>query len=97
MRDDAMKTQILTHSDEVSGITVLADGTRCYWTEGRGSTIFVRKPDGTLFWFDVDDPGSPENQAIFDEEQRVEEGADEYRMMTPEEEEEWDSTRNEPE
>ena len=36
-----------THSDEVSGCTILHDGTKVYWTEGRSSTLIVIANDGT--------------------------------------------------
>lgn len=88
------KTAILTHPDEVSGTTILSDGVKIYWTEGRSSRMMVVKPDGSKMWAPVNG-GSPEQQAYFDREQQVEEdGADIHREMTPAEEKEWDTARN---
>ncbi len=87
------KTAILTHSDEVSGITVLADGTRCYWTEGRSSDIAVVKLDGTQLNI-TPDYGTKEEEAIHAEMVVIEAcGADENRQMTPGEEAEWCAVR----
>ena len=41
-----MKTVITYHHpDGVSGITIMDDGTKAYWTEGRSSTITVVHPN----------------------------------------------------
>ncbi len=37
--------KILLHGDECSGLTILDDGTRFYWTEGYSDTTVVY-PDG---------------------------------------------------
>ena len=36
----------LSHPDTVSGCTILKDGTRLHWSEGRSSEIDIRYPDG---------------------------------------------------
>lgn len=38
----------LNHPDEVSGLTIMDDGTKAYWTEGRSSTIKVVYPNGEI-------------------------------------------------
>lgn len=79
----------LCHPDTVSGTTILDDGTRVYWTEGRSSPVLIRYPDGrteeittdqSSHWcFDIDfGPNSPE------------------RDMTLEEAREHDTARNRP-
>jgi len=87
-------TQILSHGNEVSGTTIFGDGTKVYWTEGRGSDIVVRHPHGkieTIETWNLEQ--TPEQQAILREEQRIEEeGADVNRTMTPGEEREWENT-----
>lgn len=35
-----------SHSDSVSGTSVFSDGTKAYWTEGRGSSVAALTPDG---------------------------------------------------
>lgn len=77
-----MKTQILTHSDEVSGITILGDGTKCYWTDGCSDLLVVRMLEP---W------NKDGNHPIVIECNRLEEeGADIHREMDKEEEEEFD-------
>jgi hypothetical protein len=85
-------TQMLSHGNEVSGTTIFGDGTRVYWNEGRGADLVVIYPDGkieTIETWNLEQ--TPEQQAILREEQRIEEeGADINRMMTAEEEAEWE-------
>ena len=38
----------LTHSDEVSGMSIMDDGTKVYWTEGQGSNVTIARPDGHI-------------------------------------------------
>jgi hypothetical protein len=88
----------LEHSDTVSGTWVMDDGTKCYWSEGRSSTIVCVRPDGEV----IDIPCShidsykdqaPELVTILIES--IEGGPDpeECRMMTPEEEAEHKAAR----
>lgn len=95
IKDTGMKTTVLNHSDGISGTTILANGTRIYWTEGRSSSVTVRYVDGRLEHF-VPAFCTPEQQTIYNAEQVVEERADEYRGMTAAEEEEWESVRADP-
>ena len=83
------KTAILSHPDEVSGITVLADGTRCYWTEGRNNEMVVKKPDGQIITIDCGYT-SGEEKKLLDTELKTEENADIHRAMTAAEEREWE-------
>ena len=89
------KTAILSHSDEVSGTTVFANGTKVYWTEGRSSNVVVRHPNGTLESFHSGGIRATSfQQAILDKENEIEEnGADVRRDMTPAEEKEWEQAR----
>lgn len=77
---------ILNHSDTVNGTTIFDDGTKVYWTEGRGSEIIVLKPDGIELTIQPWREWTEEEVRIMDEEERVEQEADEYRQMTLEEE-----------
>jgi hypothetical protein len=87
-------TKMLSHSDGVSGTTVFNDGTKVHWTEGRGSDQVAILPNGTEVTVGPIGPWEPEERQIIDEELRIEEnGADEYRAMTPEEEKEWENAR----
>lgn len=38
----------LEHGDENSGLTIMDDGTKVYWTGGRGSYVTVIYPDGRV-------------------------------------------------
>lgn len=81
------KTVQIELDDGCGGISVLADGSRAYWAEGRSSEIVVQEPDGStgVFIFDARNPGT-----IFQElDTLAEEGFDEYRPATKEEEDEW--------
>lgn len=78
--------KILTHSDECSGLTILDDGTKLYWTEGWSDTLIVY-PDGrreTVGPFDVE--GHPLEEQI----QAID---GDMRPMTAAEEAEFDTAR----
>lgn len=48
--------QVLTHSNESSGTTVLDDGTKLHWTEGFSDTVIIH-PDGrreVVGWMDAE-------------------------------------------
>lgn len=45
--------KILNHPNDVSGTTILDDGVKIYWTEGRSSSCVARHPDGRLESFSV--------------------------------------------
>jgi hypothetical protein len=81
------------HSDEMSGLYVLDDGTRIHWSEGRVSEIDVIRPDGRRERHPVWKP-SPLVDFISKAEQGGETG--EYRRMTPIEEAYHDAIRNTP-
>lgn len=82
-------TAILSHSDEVSGTTVLDDGTRVYWTEGRSSDTVARLPDGQRLVLSC----TSVHPLLAALDRLEQEGADEHRKMTPEEEHEWAQAR----
>ena len=83
-------TQMLSHGNEVSGTTIFDDGTKVYWTGGRGSDIVVRHPNGIIETIETTVLTSGK---IMPEELRIEEhGADVNRTMTPGEEREWENT-----
>ena len=84
---------VLEHSDEVSGTWVLEDGTKCYWTEGRSSSVVCVKPDGSTLKapvFAMDGLAKEEPEIAKCLIQASDEGADadEYLPMTMEEEQE---------
>jgi len=81
----------LYHSDEVSGIYIMDDGTKIYWSEGRSSYMDIISPDGHRSHLCVGDP-HPLNEFI---QKAVEEGAYKAeRQMTKAEELEYDIIRN---
>jgi hypothetical protein len=49
----------LTHNDTVSGTTIMDDGTKVYWTEGRSSYVTIIGPDGSIAETAVSDPKLP--------------------------------------
>lgn len=78
---------VLRHPDEVSGISILSDGTRIYWTEGRSSTSTITYPDGRKEVIPVSRP-----HPILDKLNEI--GAyDKIRDMTSEEEAEYESIK----
>jgi hypothetical protein len=83
------KTTILMHPDEVSGTTILGDGTKCHWTEGRSSFVTVAHPDGRKERI----PSASTHPIILAINKVDEVGADEVRQMTPNEEAEWETAR----
>lgn len=79
----------LYHSDEVSGTTILSDGTKLYWTEGYSPVVIVYA-DGRIE--SVDPFGS--KHPVIDVLLRIDEvGHEPSRLMTPQEEAEHDATR----
>jgi len=81
---------ILNHSDDVSGTTIFDDGTKMYWTEGRSSSAVVIFTNGRRLEICLAHPENDEERRLLAIEEEIEvNGADEYRTMTSEEEEEW--------
>ena len=77
----------LNHSDEISGTTIMEDGTKVHWTEGRSSKMAVIGPDGTRTWRRADDINNP--NVMYDPSPGVE-----IRDMTKAEEAEWEAARS---
>ena len=77
----------LNHSDEISGTTIMEDGTKVHWTEGRSSEMAVIGPDRTRTWKRADDPSNPD--VMYDPSPGVE-----IRSMTEAEEAEWEAARS---
>jgi len=87
---DGRATQI-EMPDECSGISVLPDGRRVYWTEGRSTYLTVKHTDGRLEELSV---SLPESDEIRETLRPYEEGGfDEYRQATAEEIQEWKNIR----
>jgi len=82
-------TLCLGHPDEVSGMFIMEDGTKIYWTEGRSSTMDVIDPNGKLqevpTWIPCEI-----NEAIDLAYEHEFPG----RQMTKAEEKEWEMVRN---
>jgi hypothetical protein len=83
------EAKVLNHGNlGIGGTTIMDDGTKCHWTEGRSSRMVIVSPDGTKTIL-----------AVYDDEARpylMEDGVDdsvEIRMMTPAEEAEWEAAR----
>jgi len=83
-------TTIATNDDGTFGITILSDGTRAYWTEGRSSTVVFRLPDGTIIRRNAADGRDPLVCELHDLDNT---GADEYRELTAAEVAEWEAVR----
>lgn len=77
-------------ADECSGITILDDGTKAYWTEGRSTDVVIRHPDGRTERLPVYIP----HPLLAKLERLDEEGHDEYLEATEAEEAEWEAARN---
>ena len=77
---------ILTHSDECSGLTVLDDGTKAYWTEGYSDTLVVYQ-DGRR---EIVGPWDLEKHPLGERLTSLE---GDMRPMTPAEEADFDTIR----
>jgi hypothetical protein len=74
---------MLCHPDTISGCSILDDGTRLHWTEGRSSYVDIRHPDGRKEAVPASDiPPMVRAETI------------EIRDMTPEEKAQHDRVRN---
>ncbi len=84
-----MQKHVLTvcSADEVSGCTILSDGTKVYWGEGRSSSMIVIGPDGTRTEVPVYEQ-SPMMELM---EKLAEQGYEPQRAMTDAEEAEFEA------
>ena len=83
-----------------TGTWIMDDGTKCYWSEGRSSWINCIRPDGSREdlpaalmahdWPDADQ----ELVACLVESMENGPDAEDWRMMTPDEEAEHEAVRN---
>lgn len=46
MSDEIRGIITLNHSDGVSGTTIMSDGTKAFWSEGRSADVNMLRPDG---------------------------------------------------
>lgn len=79
----------MSNSNESGGTTILRDGTKIHWSEGRGGYSVVIYPDGKKEEVN-DNSNHPIIKAVINLDEI---GADEYRQMTPQEEAEWKAAR----
>lgn len=77
-----MQPITLTHSDEVSGITILSDGTRVYWGEGGADSVVIT-PDGNRT---VIGP-----YRVHPLQKQLDDAMANMREMTPDEEQEYET------
>ncbi len=77
---------MLCHSDEVSGTTILNDGTKVFWTEGHSDTV-IKHPNGRVERL----PASRQDHPLLSlPEITGESDVDERRPMSEDEEQEWE-------
>ncbi len=79
-------SKMLCHSDSESGTTILDDGTRVYWTSGASEAVIMRDGRKEVIDAQSDHPILLMPQLAGNE-------VDECRMMTAEEEAEWEAAR----
>jgi len=79
-------SKMLCHSDSESGTTILNDGTHVYWTAGASEAVIVRGDHREVVDAQSDHP-------ILLTPEVAENEVDESRMMTAEEEAEWEAAR----
>lgn len=65
-RKEKWPVLITNHEDGVSGTTVLSDGSKYFWTEGRSSDVYAVMPNGDWRVWDASDPICPLNEGAFD-------------------------------
>ncbi len=93
---------VLEHSDECSGTWITSDGTKCYWTEGRSSSIICILPNGkkldipaaTIERYKKDHPEHAELIDLLIDTMDNGPDAQEWAAMTPEQEQEHENARN---
>ncbi len=86
---------MLIHPNGVAGTTIMDDGVKAHWTEGRSSEVVVVYPDGRMLAFPVSGIGvSPEGKMILSKLDEIEGSDFDQRDMTPEEVREWELARN---
>ncbi len=59
LRDPMKAILTTTNVDEVSGTTILSDGTKAFWAEGRSSDVIVIDPQGKIHAISADHGTKP--------------------------------------
>lgn len=86
--------KVLSHSDEVSGTSILPNDIKVYWTEGRSSVVVILYPDGRKEKVKNGTLEAAKHPVLKEMEKIEANGYDSIDYMSEADEDEWEKIRN---